>query len=301
MLKEKHEEIILLQNPVTYSILLGIELIVFYLVISSRAEKWHGKILQIGKYISVGLILLFIPLVLTYFAKIVSEKNNIFRFFTEGLWAEAFGIIFTIVVLDRLASNRDREALKKRLIREAGSQSNETAKAAIDWLREEKWLNINHDIQLLKGQSLVSANLKDVDLTEVDLRQANIQASNLENVILLHADLQDADLFMANLENAFLFGTNLTGANLGGANLRGATLWTANIDNVNWESKIANVIPNKVDIVSTAILPDGTKWTSDTDMERFTNIDLPNRWRDTDFRKKLADNLVYTSKYDEDE
>jgi uncharacterized protein YjbI with pentapeptide repeats len=53
---------------------------------------------------------------------------------------------------------------------------------------------------------------------------------------------------------------NLGEVNLGGANLQGAILKRANLDEF-------------------TILPDGTKWTPDTDMARFTDPDHPDFWR----------------------
>lgn len=59
-----------------------------------------------------------------------------------------------------------------------------------------------------------------------------------------------------------LIGANLSGANLGGANLSDANLFGANLSG-------ANLRRARFD--ETTILPDGAKWTADTNMERFAN------------------------------
>jgi hypothetical protein len=53
---------------------------------------------------------------------------------------------------------------------------------------------------------------------------------------------------------------NLQGANLSYANLQGAVLEDAELN-------------------ETTILPDGTQWTPDTDLKRFTDPKHPNFWR----------------------
>jgi uncharacterized protein YjbI with pentapeptide repeats len=74
------------------------------------------------------------------------------------------------------------------------------------------------------------------------------------------ANLGEVNLGGANLQGASLFGAFLGGANLRRADLRGAVLKRANLDEF-------------------TILPDGTKWTPDTDMARFTDPDHPDFWR----------------------
>ena len=153
-----------------------------------------------------------------------------------NLVPEAVGIVFTVLILNRLAENRAKEELKKRLIREAGSQSNETAKAAIDWMRAEGWLTIYDDIQLLKGASLSQANLQGANLRGANLEASDLEDAKLENSDLMNANLDSAVLFHANLEGADLFRTNLQHANLKYANLQGADLKYANLQNADLDN-----------------------------------------------------------------
>ena len=84
--------------------------------------------------------------------------------------------------------------------------------------------------------NLSNADLRGANLSNADLFGANLRGANLSNANLRNANLRDADLRCANLRNANLFGANLRGANLSnadlfGANLRGANLFGANLSN----------------------------------------------------------------------
>lgn len=81
-------------------------------------------------------------------------------------------------------------------------------------------------------------------------------------------DLRKENLLGANLRGANLQESNLEGVDLGGANLEGANLRDARLDAVNLEG---------ADLRG-AYLPDGTNWTEDTDVTRFTNPDHPDFW-----------------------
>lgn len=183
--------------------------------------------------------------------------------FTEGIGVVA-SIGITVLIIDRLYANRDRERqtqdLKERLVREAGSRSNNIAIPAVEQLRNKGWLE--GDDGLLKGANLFCANLKKADLSkanlqgsdlsEANLREANLDEANLKKARLdgaklkkasLEADLQGADLSEANLKGAFLtyadlrsaklFWTNLQDASLRGADLQGAVLMQANLRGAN--------------------------------------------------------------------
>lgn len=81
-----------------------------------------------------------------------------------------------------------------------------------------------------------------------------------ENKWLYDGSLKNANLFNANLKGAELADANLIGANLSQANLTDVILYNANLSGANlWHSDLSG-----------AFLPDGTKWTEDTDMAPFT-------------------------------
>jgi hypothetical protein len=184
--------------------------------------------------------------------------------FIGNLVPEAIGIIFTVLIIDRMAANRSQAELQRRLIREADSQSNETAKTAVEWMRAEGWLTVHDEVQLLKGAYLVHAHLYEA--------------------FLLEADLQAANLHVANLQKAYLRRANLQGANLEGAKLQGANLYKANLRNANLQTALFD---------ETTILPDAQylgrdegssgifdkHWTPETDMKRYTDPQHPDFWQ----------------------
>lgn len=66
------------------------------------------------------------------------------------------------------------------------------------------------------------ANLFSTDLSRASLKRTNLREANLSKADLNHADLEGADLRNANFSDADLNNANLRGANLSGANLSGA-------------------------------------------------------------------------------
>jgi len=81
--------------------------------------------------------------------------------------------------------------------------------------------------------NLSDANLRSANLSDVNLRGAYLRGANLSDVNLRGAYLRDANLSDANLYNAYLCNVNLRGANLRGANLNGANLSDANLRSAN--------------------------------------------------------------------
>jgi uncharacterized protein YjbI with pentapeptide repeats len=226
-------------------------------VVFPRTRKLREKILQISKYILVLLIVLGIPLAMTYFVKVVSEKENIFKYFTEGLWPEVFGITFTIIVLDRLAENRAKQERKRQLFQQLKYPSNDLAIFALMQIQQEEGLQEEaleyyrnkdgriqlNNVQWSNGINLENANFEGSILWNADLRGAkmnniNLQGADLSNaylrfVNLTNANLQGANLSSSKFEGAFLLGTNLQGADLSAANLEGVLLSQANLKGAN--------------------------------------------------------------------
>ena len=100
----------------------------------------------------------------------------------------------------------------------------------------KKWLNNEKGgVRLnLRNTDLTNVDLRHVDLSSanlenVDLRHADLRCANLENVDLRHAILRYTDLSYADLSYANLYGTNLKYAKLTNANLEGADLAYANL------------------------------------------------------------------------
>ena len=90
-----------------------------------------------------------------------------------------------------------------------------------------------------KGANLYKINLSLVDMTDADLRWANMRGDSLykaklSGVNLSEADLSGVNLSFANLTNSDLNRSNLNGADLGevileGSNLRETDLYKANL------------------------------------------------------------------------
>ncbi|MEZ4667166.1 MAG: pentapeptide repeat-containing protein [Anaerolineae bacterium] len=95
-----------------------------------------------------------------------------------------------------------------------------------------------------------------------DLRFTSFARANLEHA-LIDGDLRNSSMRYANLQNASIDDCNLCGANFHNANLRDATLSGSAFDR-------------------TTILPDGTAWSFETDLMRFTDATDIQFWRSHD-------------------
>lgn len=112
----------------------------------------------------------------------------------------------------------------------------------------------------LEGADLSNAHLENTDLTKANFEGANLQLAHLE-----HANLDGAQLQGTDLRWAYLEGANLPSTNLQGADLRGTRLQRAEFQKRESNVGFTNRFKPRV------ILPDGTVWTPNVDMQRFTN------------------------------
>ena len=104
------------------------------------------------------------------------------------------------------------------------------------WLNGEGGSRAN-----LSNADLRDANLSNADLFGANLRGANLRGANLFGANLRNADLRDADLRCANLSNADLRGANLSNADLCGADLRGANLSNADLCGASIDQMMWNI------------------------------------------------------------
>jgi hypothetical protein len=165
----------------------------------------------------------------------------------QNFWADVgmqlIGIAATILVIDRLYQQQQKNQLKQDLIIDMGSPVNDVARQAITVLWSRGWLQNGS----VCGAKIWDANLKDADLGECDLRGINFWRSDLRNA-RLWSDLRGANLFDCDLE---------------GAKFHDDEYGTAQFD-------------------ETTVLPDGTfaaTKTTPQDLERFTNREHPQFWR----------------------
>ena len=121
------------------------------------------------------------------------------------------------------------------------------------WLKEDcdGWEDMKADLSEanLRWANLSEANLRGADLSEADLRWADLRWANLRG-----ADLSEADLRWANLSEA-----NLSEANLRWANLRGANLSEAEKFRLGkvLEATLTGYKKTKEGVVITAEIPAG--------------------------------------------
>ena len=104
-------------------------------------------------------------------------------------------------------------------------------------------LRKQQEITLIKGFSLIradldEANLEGIELDQVSLEKASLQKvdlqrASLHQVNLTNANLQEAKLQEAKLQRANLWGTNFQKANLESVNLSRSILWVANLQEAN--------------------------------------------------------------------
>ena len=104
----------------------------------------------------------------------------------------------------------------------------------------------------LRGASLRGAFLQGAHLVFAQCERANLSGSSME-----HADMRGCNLERANLRAANLTEANLSTANLAGADLNGAYLGDAQLNGANFSPE--------------TILPDGSHWTPQSDVNSFTD------------------------------
>jgi uncharacterized protein YjbI with pentapeptide repeats len=209
-----------------------------------------------------------------------------------NLGTEMAGAVVTYALLELFIGGRERrEAKKADLIAQMGSGVKDVAIAAAEELRRRGWLTDGS----LQGANLHEAELPEANLSEADLQRAHLEGANLneadlqgahlEGAFLREAKLREASLFRASLQRAHLEGANLSeadlrDADLRDADLRGAKLIWANLRGANLgEAELEGAYLGEAKCNDNTILPDGTKWTPDTDMARFTDSDHPDFWQ----------------------
>jgi hypothetical protein len=270
-----------------------------------------------------GLLILVGAVIWGYLGA-TTDTHNFFSFMDEfysNASTELFSIGVTILVIDGLSRGHARADERRRLILQMGSDDNTLAKEAVRLLRLLGWLengalrritlwkaNLNEvdlrganlDRACLESASLAGANLyqthlQRAELNEADLRGAYMRQADLQAAAMKQVNLQGADGKQASLQRANLVGAALGGADLSEADLRRADLRWANLREVRlFEANLqganlaganlerASLIEARFDEKTT--LPDGSPWTPDTDLTRFTDPAHPAFWRsDSEF------------------
>ena len=129
----------------------------------------------------------------------------------------------------------------------------------------------------LTGANLESATLCRANLAHAIIRGANLRASKLQG-----ANLSNASLYQANLKGADLCGSNLGKSDLRFACLEQTNLLRANLNRANLlGASLTGACLDQADLTG-AILPDGTRFSDEVRLERFTDQANP------DFSTTLA-------------
>lgn len=202
--------------------------------------------------------------------------------FYANISSEFASIAITVLIIDglnrmrdeRVAVNREREQLTRQL----GSNINDVARRAAEELRAGGWLTDGS----LQECDLRVANLDEAKLWDADLQGVNLQWAKLKKANLNGASLVGANLMQANLQAAKLRGADARGANLfeaklyrvafhdaqlADADLRGTHLEGAQLINADLRgAKLDGAILDDL-----TVLPDGSAWSPDADLSRFTD------------------------------
>lgn len=209
-----------------------------------------------------------------------------------GFVPEAVGIAFTVLLIDRLYQRKERQKqlseYASKLVSDAGSSVNHVAVRAIEELGKRRWLY--GEGSLLQGESftkadwrgapLVDANLQQINLGNVNLQSTSLWLANLhgskivgsylEEAWLVSVDLRHSMLWASYFNDAQFYQSHLQYASFSSVDLRGANFDGAACEGATFDDQTKFDVDTK--------LPDGTFWTPETDMTRFTDPKHPNFW-----------------------
>jgi hypothetical protein len=180
---------------------------------------------------------------------------------------------WTLVALQSMDRAKDRK--RKALLLQFMSDTRLLEGGAISFEGSEIDLSyVGVNFANLRGAALRGINLRGAALWSANLENAKLVGADLYWVFLYQGFLHETDLYSANLESANLQCADLSAAQLQRANLQGANLEEASLEKANLAyAKFSD----------STVLPDGSKWTPDTDLERFTDPDRPDFWRSSNF------------------
>lgn len=210
--------------------------------------------------------------------------------FYANVSTELTSIAITVLIIDALNRRRERRQAERddraQLIRQLGSSVNEVAKRAAEELRARGWLTDGSlqeaDLRVanLEGAKLWKADLQGVNLQWAKLKYANLNGAMLAGSNLTQANLQAAKLGGADLRSASLFEAKLYRVNFGGADLREADLTGAHVEGARLEgADLRGAVLDDLHIDPLTTLPDGTAWSPEADLARFTHPSHPQHWQ----------------------
>ncbi len=202
----------------------------------------------------------------------------------DNLFPEAIGILFTVVVIDRLNEIRTQRLLLEQLIREMGATDNGIATRAVLELGAKPdskncWLRSG----VLRRKFFWGANLSRAQLFRADLESADFNSANMRDADLDEARLIGTGFAGANLEHAKFKRASLIGASMQEANLKYADFFCADLRGANFnDANLENAILIQAQFDATTKLPDGTPYDPQkgkVQLERFVSRSHPQFWR----------------------
>ncbi|MGJ3239602.1 MAG: pentapeptide repeat-containing protein [Anaerolineae bacterium] len=199
--------------------------------------------------------------------------------FSMNVLTEAIGVLGTVLIVDILARYRAENERKQELIFQMGSDNNLIARSAVMLLKQRGWTKNGS----LKNAQLGNTNLSDEDLVYANLEKTSFVWATCVKTNFSSANLRGADFYSANLEKAIFSGADLENSNFRGANLTGAVFSHTRLQNADLRSaNMSEAFLMNADITGANLekstLPDGTRWTSNTDMRRFTDPTHSDFW-----------------------
>lgn len=194
---------------------------------------------------------------------------------TEMIGAAVTTIFFTFIV-GAVQDQQAQAELRQQLLIQLGSSVNSEAVRAAEELTQRGWLR--------------DGTLQGADLGFADLTGARLFFGDFQNAIFFSAVLENADLNEANFQGAIMQGANLSGAALQEANLQNVDLEAASLEGADLRraklngstllnANLANADLTGAQFDTQTTLPDGSAWTADTDMRRFTDPQYADFWR----------------------
>jgi len=247
---------------------------------SSNREQEIQDIWQSNKtFFRLGFIAVVLLVGIVIGALIFNDNVN----FSLNMYGEIISIIVTALVVDQIIRRRDRKQMQQRLLRDVAGPSEDVAKAAINIMREEDWLT--GDRSLLKKAYLWEAKLAGVALNGANLAGAALGNSYFMEAYLSNVDFSGADLMGANLAKADMVNTNFHNAQMRYANLEGAYLGAANLRGANLQdayladAHLTDMYFGDATFDENTVLPDGSRWDTSAELDRFTDPAHPNFWQ----------------------
>ncbi|MEM9955178.1 MAG: pentapeptide repeat-containing protein [Chloroflexota bacterium] len=224
-----------------------------------------------------------------------------------NVYTEALGVLATILVLNQFNQRRDKHTLKQLLLMQVRSPEHYAATTALEWLRTENWLErdtfkhtrlerINWNNMYIGDLSFESTHIRqcsfggtqtysnferakiyDTTLDDADLSLSNFRDATIWNCTFVASRIIEGDFSNAELQRCQFWGADLIKANLAGAIFYDCIIaGTTSLEGANLMGcSLEKSLMENLRLSSETILPDGTSWTPDTDLAKFTDRNHP--------------------------